>query len=239
MFYEPDKNNHGLKYNPFKSTVVPRPIGWISTLNREGQVNLAPFSQFNNIGYDPPYVMFAGGSDIRGGRRKDSTINAIEGGEFVCNMATWDLREEINLTAAAFPPGVDEAERAGLEMLPSRLVKPPRVARSPVHLECVFHQCVVLPGNSPANIMNVVIGRVVGVHIKDEFLTDDGRIDVKAIKPLCRLGYMDYAVIENSFEMLLTGPHAARNSGGLIGQAAGKSVTAFDPEGCEDDADRQ
>jgi len=222
MFYEPDKNDHGLKYNPFKSTVIPRPIGWITTLDFKGRVNLAPFSQFNNIGYDPPYVMFAGGSDIRGGRRKDSTINAIESGEFVCNMATWDLRHEVNLTATAYPAGVDEAEQAGLEMIPSRLVRPPRVARSPVHLECVFHQCLTLPGNTPANIMNVVIGRVVGVHIRDEVITADGRVDVKAIKPICRLGYMDYSVIDETFEMKLTGPFAETNLHGLIGQAHGK-----------------
>jgi flavin reductase (DIM6/NTAB) family NADH-FMN oxidoreductase RutF len=221
MFYQPDKNDHGLPFNPFKSTVIPRPIGWISTLDREGRTNLAPFSQFNNIGYDPPYVMFSGGSDIRGYRFKDSTINAIEGGEFVCNMATWDLREAVNISSQAVEPGVDEAALAGLEMVPSIIVKPPRVAASPVHLECVFHQCVTLPGNSPSNIMNVVIGRVVGVHIKDEVLTSDGRIDVKAIRPICRLGYMDYAVIDNTFEMIQGGPHQEKNARGLIGQANG------------------
>jgi flavin reductase (DIM6/NTAB) family NADH-FMN oxidoreductase RutF len=224
MFYEPDKNNHGLKYNPFKSTVIPRPIGWITTLNKSGGVNLAPFSQFNNIGYDPPYVMFSGGSDIRGHGRKDSVVNAIETGQFVCNMATYDLREEVNISSQAVEPNVDEAALAGLEMLPSHLVKPPRVARSPVHLECVFHQCVVLPGNSPANIMNVVIGRVVGVHIRDDVLTPDGRIDVKAIRPLARLGYMDYTAIDNTFEMQQSGPHAARNMSGLVGQARGKAA---------------
>lgn len=222
MFYEPDKNDHGLKYNPFKSIVIPRPIGWVTTLDQAGVVNLAPYSQFNNIGYDPPYVMFSGGSDIRGHRRKDSVVNAIETGQFVCNMATYDLREEINISSQAVEPGVDEAAMAGLEMLPSRLVKPPRVARSPVHLECVFHQCVVLPGNSPDNIMNVVIGRVVGVHIRDDVLTEEGRIDVKAIRPLARLGYMDYTVIDTMFEMVQGGPHSERNMRGLVGQARGK-----------------
>lgn len=222
MFYETDKNDHGLPFNPFKSCVIPRPIGWISTLDRDGRVNLAPFSQFNNIGYDPAYVMFSGGGDVRQTGRKDSTINAIESGEFVCNMATWDLRNEVNISASAVAPDIDEAELAGLEMIPSRLVKPPRVARSPVHLECVFVQALTLPGNTVRNIMTVVIGKVVGVHIKDEVLTSDGRIDVKAIKPLCRLGYMDYAVIEDSFEMRLVGPHSEENSRGLGGQAGGK-----------------
>ena len=222
MFYEPDKNDHGLPYNPFKSTVIPRPIGWITTLDQEGRVNLAPFSQFNNIGYDPPYVMFSGGGDMRGRGRKDSTVNAIERGEFVCNMATWELREEVNRTAEAVEPGVDEAALAGLEMIPSRIVRPPRVARSPVHLECVFHHCVTLPGNTVRNVMNVVIGRVVGVHIRDDALTDDGRIDVARIRPLCRLGYMDYAVIERTFEMPIGGPHSERNNEQLMGTARGK-----------------
>lgn len=221
MFYEPDKNNHGLPFNPFKSTVIPRPIGWITTLDREGNVNLAPFSQFNNIGYDPAYVMFSAGGDVRGHGRKDSSVNAVEGGEFVCNMATWDLREAVNLTSQAFEPGVDEAEMAGLEMLPSRLVRPPRVALSPVHLECVFHSCITLPGNTIRNVMNMVIGRVIGVHIKDEVLTPEGRIDVKKIRPICRLGYMDYAVIDETFEMKIAGPHSDANNEGLLGAGSG------------------
>ena len=221
MFYETAKNDHGLPFNPFKSTVIPRPIGWITTLDRAGKVNLAPFSQFNNIGYDPAYVMFSAGGDIRRAGRKDSTTNAIEGGEFVCNMATWELREEVNITASAVDTGVDEAELAGLEMLPSRLIKPPRVARSPVHLECQFYQAITLPGNTIRNIMNVVIGKVVGVHIKDEALTEEGRINVKALKPLCRLGYMDYSVIVDSFEMRLVGPYSELNSSGLAGGACG------------------
>ena len=224
MFYEPDKNNHGLPFNPFKSTVIPRPIGWITTLDQNGGVNLAPFSQFNNIGYDPPYVMFSAGGDVRGHGRKDSSVNAIQSGEFVCNMATWDLRDAVNDTSEAVEPGVDEAARAGLEMVPSMIVRPPRVARSPVHLECVFHSCMTLPGNTPRNIMNVVIGRVVGVHIKDEVLTADGRIDVKAIRPICRLGYMDYAVIDEIFEMKIGGPHAAGNNEGLLGNGRGRSA---------------
>ncbi len=222
MFYEPDKNDHGLPFNPFKSTVIPRPIGWISSLDREDRVNLAPFSQFNNIGYDPAYVMFSGGGDIRETGRKDSTINAIERGEFVCNMATWDLREEVNISASAVAPDVDEAELAGLEMIASRIVKPPRVARSPVHLECVTHQAITLPGNNLRNIMTVVIGKVVGVHINDDVLTDDGRIDVQKIQPLCRLGYMDYSVIKDSFEMQVGGPHVEENIAGLTGSATGK-----------------
>lgn len=222
MFYETDKNDHGLEYNPFKPTVVPRPIGWISTLDRDGNVNLAPFSQFNNIGYDPAYVMFSGGGDIRETGRKDTTTNAIESGEFVCNMATWDLRAEVVKTAAAYPKGVDEAKEAGLEMVASKLIHPPRVARSPVQLECITHQAITLPGNTVRNIMTVVIGKVVGVHIADDALTSKGRIDIEKIKPLCRMGYMDYSCIDSTFEMKIEGPFAEENLRGLAGTAKAK-----------------
>ena len=226
MFYETDKNNHGLKHNPYKSVVIPRPIGWISTVSRAGVVNVAPFSQFNNLGYDPPYVMFSAGSDLRGGQRKDSCINAIETGEFVCNMATYELREQVNVTAQAVAPDVDEAKLAGLEMIPSRLIRAPRIAASPVHLECVFYQCVVLPGHSIDNIANIVIGKVVGVHIKDEVLTADGKIDVKKIRPIARLGYADYTVVDTVFTMLPDGPNAAALRRGLGGEARGKRGVA-------------
>jgi flavin reductase (DIM6/NTAB) family NADH-FMN oxidoreductase RutF len=138
MFYEPDKDDHGLRYNPYKSIVVPRPIGWISTISTEGIANLAPYSQFNNLAYDPPYVMFSAASFPETGRRKDSAKNAADTGEFVVNMATYELRKAVNITSRFVPPEVDEAALAGLEMIPSRLVKPPRVKASPVHLECNF-----------------------------------------------------------------------------------------------------
>ena len=99
MFYEPDKNNHGLPFSPLKSCVVPRPIGWISTLSLEGQPNLAPYSQFNIVGFEPGYVMFSAGGRYPDGRRKDSVVNTEETGEFVYNMATYDLRDAVNLTS--------------------------------------------------------------------------------------------------------------------------------------------
>ena len=130
MFYEPEKDNHGLPFNPFKSIVVPRPIGWISTISLDGIVNLAPFSQFNNLAHDPPYVMFSANSFPDTGRRKDSVKNATDTGEFVVNMATYELREAVNITSQFVPPDVDEAALAGLEMIGSRIVKP--AARSGV-----------------------------------------------------------------------------------------------------------
>src|ERR1043166_2847146 len=175
MFYEPDKDDHGLPFNPYKSIVVPRPIGWISTISREGIVNLAPYSQFNNLGYDPPYVMFSGNCFPETGRRKDSVRNAMDVGDFVVNRATYELREAINVTSQFLPPGTDEAAFVGLEMIRSRIVSAPRVAASPVHLECRFHCAVALPGNAFDQVHHVVIGRVVGVHIRDDVITPEGR----------------------------------------------------------------
>lgn len=218
MFYEPDKDDHGLPFNPYKSIVIPRPIGWISTIDRGGRVNLAPYSQFNNLGYDPPYVMFSGNSFPGTGARKDSVRNATDTGEFVVNMATYELREAVNLTAQLVAPGVDEAVLAGLEMIPSRTVKPPRVAASPVHLECRFHGSLVLPGNAFDRVHHVVIGRVIGVHVRDDVLTPEGKLDVLKMRPLARLGYFDYTTVDSLFTMPPVGPHLAAREAGLEGR---------------------
>jgi flavin reductase (DIM6/NTAB) family NADH-FMN oxidoreductase RutF len=218
MFYEPGNDDHGLPYNPYKSIVVPRPIGWISTVSRDGAVNLAPYSQFNNLSYDPPFVMFSGNSKPESGHRKDSVRNATDTGEFVVNMATWELREEVNITSQFVEGGVDEAALAGLEMVPSRLVRPPRVARSPVHLECKLHCVVALPGSDHDQVHHVVIGRVVGVHIKDDVITKDGKLDILKIRPLARLGYHDYTSVESVFTMSPTGPQLEAHRAGLEGR---------------------
>jgi flavin reductase (DIM6/NTAB) family NADH-FMN oxidoreductase RutF len=218
MFYEPHKDDHGLPFNPYKSIVVPRPIGWISTIGRDGIVNLAPYSQFNNLGFDPPYVMFSANSFPGTGRRKDSVRNATDTGEFVVNMATYALREAINVTSQFVPPEVDEAALAGLEMIASRIVKAPRVAASPVHLECRFHGSFALPGNAFDQVHHVVIGRVVGVHIRDDALTPEGKLDVLKIRPLARLGYFDYTTIDSVFTMPPCGPHLGAREAGLEGR---------------------
>jgi len=218
MFYEPDKDDHGLPFNPYKSIVVPRPIGWISTISRSGKVNLAPYSQFNNLGYDPPYVMFAASSFPDSGRRKDSVKNATDIGEFVVNMATYELRDAINITSQFLPPDIDEAALAGLDMIPSHLIRPPRVAASPVHLECRFHTSLVLPGNAPDQVDHVVVGRVVGVHIRDDVIAPDGKLDVLKIRPLARLGYFDYTTVESIFTMPPGGPNLEARQAGLEGR---------------------
>ena len=200
MFYETEKNDHGLARPPFKSCVVPRAIGWLSSLSHDGIPNLAPYSQFTNLSFDPPYVAV---SINRGGsfNCKDTTVNIEQTGEFVHNMVTYDLREAMNTTAAAFPPHIDEFEAAGLEKAPSILVKPWRVAASPIQFECVYVQTLRLPGNTRADVTDIIIGKVVGIHIKDEFIRDDGKIDIVAIKPLARMGYSDYTTVDHVFEI--------------------------------------
>jgi flavin reductase (DIM6/NTAB) family NADH-FMN oxidoreductase RutF len=204
MYFDPDKNDHGLSHNPYKSCVVPRPIGWISTISSRGVPNLAPYSQFQNLTYDPPYVMFAANQNT-GGRRKDTVVNVEQTGEFVYNMATYDLREAINLSATEVAPEVDEFVMAGVTKTPSVRVKPYRVAESPVQFECRYYQTIRLPGNGLMGTVDVIIGRVILVHIKDEVIRPDGRLDILKIRPLARLGYFDYTTVDSIFEMVIPG----------------------------------
>lgn len=200
MFYDALKGDHGLPYNPFKSLVVPRPIGWLSTISVDGIVNLAPYSFFNALSYDPAFIMISAGCR-EDGTKKDTVKNAEEVGEFVFNMATWDLRERMSETAWVIEPGTDEMKLAGLTPAPSRMVKPPSVAESPVHFECLYHQTVTLPGNRPDMVHHVVFGKVIGIHIRDEFITDKGLVDVLKLRPIARLGYKDYTSVESVFSM--------------------------------------
>jgi len=204
VFYEP-RNGHGLPHNPFNSIVVPRPIGWITTLDPDGNVNLAPFSFFNAVAYVPPQVMFATTgphpNNPSSGGHKDTMRNALATGEFVANLATWELREAVNLTSAAAPSGVDELALAGLTTLPSNLVGPPRVAESPVHLECRVTTHVDLPTPAPNDPNTVVFGEVVGIHIADVAIVD-GLVDVTRLDPIARLGYRDYVRVTDVFSMI-------------------------------------
>ena len=204
MEYDPDKNDHGLPHNPFKSCVVPRPIGWISTLSTDGVHNLAPYSQFQNLTFDPPYVMFAANENTKG-RRKDTVVNAEKTGEFVYNMATYDLRDAVNRSAAEVEPEVDEFDLAGVTKVPSTKIRPARVAESPVQFECLYSQTIRLPGKGPMGSVDIVIGRVVQIHIKDEVISPDGRLDIPKIRPLARLGYYDYTSVDTVFELVIPG----------------------------------
>jgi len=212
MFYEPGKTAHGLPRDPFKSCVVPRPIGWISTLSREGVHNLAPFSQFQNLTFDPPYEMFAANQNTTG-RRKDTVVNTEATGEFVWNMATYELREAVNKSAEELPPHVDEFEIAGLTKAQSKIVKPCRVAESPIHFECAYYTTIRLPGNGTMGTVDIVIGRVAGIHIKEDAIGPDGRIDILKLRPIARLGYHDYTSVESIFSMTIPGNDPKRLAG--------------------------
>ena len=195
MFYEP-KEGHGLSKNPFNSLVVPRPIGWISSLDSDGNVNLAPYSFFNGVSYRPPTVMFASGQgEVEDDRLKDTVRNIIETGEFVHNFVTWDVRDAMNLSSATTAKDVDELAAAQLTQIPSKLVKAPRVAESPIHFECKLIQHVDLPNTIGDSKYTVIFGEVIGVHIADDLITAEGRIDIGKLHPVARMGYQDYTEV--------------------------------------------
>ena len=195
MFYEPTKRNHGLPHDPFKAIVAPRPIGWISSIDKAGHINLAPYSFFNGVATFPPMVMFASDGF------KDSVRNISETMEFVCNLATWDLRDAMNKSSESVPHGVNEFELAGLTQAPSKLVAPPRVAEAPCALECKATQIVQMkgPDGSPRDNY-VTFGEVVGIHIDEKYIKN-GILDAALMKPIARLGYRDYSVVTELFQM--------------------------------------
>ncbi|MDF1774789.1 MAG: flavin reductase family protein [Rhizobiaceae bacterium] len=196
MFYDPRSEPHGLAHNPWTSLVVPRPIGWISSLSDQGVANLAPYSFFNAIAGIPPFVMFSSAG------RKDSQTNIEATGEFVVNMATADLKDALNTSSAAVDQAVDEFELAGLEKAPCRNVAVPRVAASPVALECILNRVVPLTARDGTKVRSeVIFGEVVGIYISDDVIVD-GMLDMARIRPLARLGYMDYAITEEVFAMM-------------------------------------
>jgi flavin reductase (DIM6/NTAB) family NADH-FMN oxidoreductase RutF len=187
MFYEVAQG-HGLPYDPFKALVAPRPIGWITAMSARGEINLSPYSFFNAVSDRPNMVCFSSQG------RKDALAFVEETREFVCSLATFDLRDQMNATSAPLPRGENEMAHAGLTPAPSRLVKPPRVAEAPAALECKWLQTVPLtPLEGGEARYFLVIGQVVGIHIEDRFLVD-GLVDTAAMQPIARAGYHDYFV---------------------------------------------
>ncbi|MDX8537258.1 flavin reductase family protein [Mesorhizobium sp. M4B.F.Ca.ET.215.01.1.1] len=194
MFYEPSKG-HGLPHDPSKAIVAPRPIGWISTIDRQGKINLAPYSFFNAFSTKPFIVWFSSEGE------KDSATFAEETGEFVANLVSRELAQKMNRTAVDAPRGVSEFGYADLTMAPSRLVAPPRVAEAPAALECRVTEIIrprALDGTQTSAV--VVAGEVVGIHIDDAYLKD-GMFDIVRAGNVGRLGYMDYASVDQTFSM--------------------------------------
>jgi flavin reductase (DIM6/NTAB) family NADH-FMN oxidoreductase RutF len=188
MFYDPSKHNHGLPFDPFKAIIAPRPIGWISSISLKGEINLAPYSFFNGVSSDPPIVMFSSEG------RKDSLTFVEETREFVCSLATWRLRHQVNATSGPFPRGVNEMLQTGLEPAPSIIVKPPRVKESPCALECKWLQTVHIRDiGGEATERFVVFGQVVGIYIDEQYIKE-GLLDTASMRPIARAGYHDYFV---------------------------------------------
>ncbi|WP_112322412.1 flavin reductase family protein [Oceanibium sediminis] len=201
MFYRPGIDDHGLPHNPFKAMVTPRPIGWISSQDAEGRVNLAPYSFFNALSDAPPLVMFSN----NGGKpdqpyAKDSVANIRATGEFVANVVGFAMKDAMNATSGNYPAGEDEFAIAGLTPEPSALVAPPRVAGVPGALECKLWKIIDLPGQN--NVM--VIGEVIGIYI-DPAMLNEGIFDVTRYAPLARLGYRDYAAVREVFSLTRPG----------------------------------
>ena len=212
MHYDPRNDERPLPFDPFKSCTVPRPIGWISTVSKSGRPNLAPFSQWQNITYDPPIVMFSADQHVDG-RKKDTVINAEETGYFVWNMATYDLREAVNISAQPVPIGTDEFELAGVTQIASIEAPGPRVDESPCHFECKYLTTLRFPGTTKVSDADVVFGQVVRIHVKDEFILPSGKIDILRIRPLARLGYHDYTTVTEIFEMNIPNADEAEMAG--------------------------
>ncbi len=194
MFYEV-ANGHGLPHDPVKALVAPRPIGWICALNRQGQVNLAPYSFFNQVSDAPHMVMFSSSG------RKDAISFVEETGEFTCSIVSWEQRDAMNRTSAPLPRGQSEFEHAGLEPEPSRLVRPPRVRGAPAALECKLVRTLELEplGGGPAAYV-MAIGQVVGVHIDDRVMKD-GYVDTALMQIISRAGYHDYFRADTKFAL--------------------------------------
>ena len=203
MFYEPKKKNHGLPRNPFNSLIVPRPIGWISSVDAEGTANLAPYSFFNAIAELPPMVMFISAPDMREANRggqKDSLANILETREFGVNIVGSEQAEQMVKSSQDVTADIDEFDHTSLGKKKAEKISAPLVAGAPAHLECVYYNHITLPDNGRGNHSVMVMGTIVGIHI-DEAIIADGRVDVSRYTPVARLGYKDYTAVRDLFEM--------------------------------------
>lgn len=195
MFYDAVKNDHGFKHDPFKAMIVPRPIGWISSRSKDGVDNLAPYSFFNAVSDRPHILMFSSTG------YKDNIRNIDETGEFVFNLTSFELREAMNVSSASVSPDVDEFALAGLEKAPCEIVSVPRVKAAPIAMECKHLKTIELfdlAGETTNSWM--VMGQVVGIHIDDSIIDGD-RVCTEKVRPVARLGYMDYASVDSTFSI--------------------------------------
>ena len=199
MFYDAVARTHGLKHDPFKALVAPRPIGWIGSKSATGVLKLAPYSFFNAFSSYPHIVGFSSEG------YKDSISNIEATGAFSCSLAVWDLREQMNVSSASVEADVDEFELAGLTPVQCEMVDAPRVGEAPAALECKYLKTVDFVTTDGREVgARLVIGEVVGIHIDDR-LIEDGIVDITKARPLARLGYKDYCVVNEVFQMTRPG----------------------------------
>ncbi|KTC71556.1 Flavin reductase like domain protein [Legionella birminghamensis] len=193
---------HKLPRGLFKACVIPRPIAWISTVSQSGVDNLAPFSYFNIVADEPPMVMFSTTEAHIETGEKDTLRNAEETGEFVVNITSYALREEMNITSMNFTRHTSEFSVAAIEQAPAELVRPKRIKAAPISLECRYYMSVQLPRANQEKLINrMVLGHVVGIHVCESVLDEEQRIDPNRFRPLARLGYQSYTAVQDSFEM--------------------------------------
>ena len=197
MFYQPKKNPFSI--DPYKSLIFPRPIGWISSIDKKGIVNLAPYSYFNAIADDPPQIMFVAGASDRSSQKKDTLTNIMATKEFVVNFATSATRNQMNLSSKDIHKDDDEFVLTKLKKRKSRLVKVPSVANSPVNLECKLLKSIKLKSSS-RKFSTMVMGEVIGIYIKDSFI-EKGRVNSAAMRYVARMGYSEYTTVSSKFKM--------------------------------------
>ena len=197
MFYQPKKNPFSI--DPYKSLIFPRPIGWISSIDKKGIVNLAPYSYFNAIADDPPQIMFVAGASDRSSQKKDTLSNIMATKEFVVNFATTATRKQMNLSSKNIHKDDDEFILTKLKKRKSRLVKVPSVADSPVNLECKLLKSIKLKSSS-RKFSTMVMGEVIGIYIKDSFIVK-GRVNSAAMRYVARMGYSEYTTVSSKFKM--------------------------------------
>ena len=198
MFYEPNKKCP-FKIDPFKSIVFPRPIGWISSISKNGIANLAPYSYFNAVADEPPQVMFCSNGSSTYGKYKDSLSNILSTKEFVVNFATSTSQNQMNISSRDFKPDEDEFILSNLKKKKSRLVKAPSVKDSPVNLECKLVKTIKLKSNSK-KISTMIIGEVIGIYINTKFIKNN-RVDSVSMRYIARMGYSEYTTISSKFNL--------------------------------------
>lgn len=202
MFFDPRENARPppLTHNPLNALVAPRPIGWVSTVSAAGEPNLAPFSYFNAFSADPAVVGFA--PNAKPDRTaKDTLANVRAVPEFTVSIVSAELAQAMNETSRPLPHGVNEYAAAGLDAARSHLVRPPHVAAARAALECTVFDIVRLPSDPAGRASHLVIGEVIGIHIDDDLIVD-GKVDGRAFRQVARLGYFDYTLVDDLFEIL-------------------------------------